>query len=67
MMMGVARTAVTLLLLAGGVGSYTVPLARPHGRVARARAAVAALQPPEPSEPQRKPKSKRDRFELQFT
>ena len=34
--------------------------------VARAPPAVAAMQPPEP-DPTQKPKSKRDRFELQFT
>ena len=63
---GSMRTALPLLLLSG-VGSYTLPRPPVHGCVARARPAIAALQAPEPSEPQKKPKSKRDRFELQFT
>jgi len=58
------------LLLVAGVSSYTLP-ALPARGVSRARPAVAALQPPErppePREEQKKPKSKQDRFELQFT
>ena len=58
----------TVILLVASAHSYMLPLSPRPQPPGRARPAINQIQPFDgPESPQQKPKSKTDRFELQFT